>query len=147
MRRFALVSVWRTVVKVPTATILLPIWVIPFTEPFITCGVKSAGFVATTDDCAVLTAVAGAATPVRAIAIPPAVSRVSRRRWTGMRITEPPPAMPGAQTSGPPPLTSTTTLIPRCRAEHKNRNVGRSASQNRQNGLPVTLWPSPFTRW
>ena len=37
-----------TDVNVPTATILLPIWVIPWTLPSITCGVVFAGFVETT---------------------------------------------------------------------------------------------------
>ena len=37
-----------TEVNVPTATILLPIWVIAWTLPFMTCGVVLAGLVETT---------------------------------------------------------------------------------------------------
>ena len=37
-----------TEVNVPAATILLPIWVMPMTEPFMTCGVLFAGIAETT---------------------------------------------------------------------------------------------------
>src|SRR4051812_3748017 len=84
---FALVAVWRTVVKVPAAMILLPTWTMAMTEPFITWGVNDAGLAETMAFWAVLTASAGEATrtPARARVVAPTPATRARRRRTRVR--------------------------------------------------------------
>jgi hypothetical protein len=79
-----------TEVNVPAAMILLPIWVIALTDPFITCGVELAGFAETTWlPWSALTAPAGGAESPTAVS--DAMSRAAplRRRCVSMVFSRP----------------------------------------------------------
>ncbi len=104
----ALAVVCRTVVNVPPAMILLPTWVIAFTEPFMTCGVNAAGIAETSRaPWSTLTAAAGVAAIARVVISEPAAARATSRRRAGTQRD-----MCGPPHAGAPSLCSTAPTRP-----------------------------------